>query len=465
MFAFGKTLEKVREAVSDAAAARQGGAAAPSEGAGGGDAGGGGAGGGGCAGGCAGTAADSEQTTVLATRFRAFMAGADSEWLLPAATTAAQRKELHDLAGQYRLQHVSAGDYPERRLQLTKPEGWAFARLAGLEELDDLVAQLTQCEGGMRLTAAQALQHPYFTTAVAAAEAQLLSAAEAQVDAARRTQGQLRVQMEAVEAQKAELRDEEEQLRRERQAVGAGAERNERRVEEVRERERAVRLLRLEAERQQAKLAQQERVLRDHQAAAPPPPVRQGRRVHSGSGLVVCHECRFSNEVTFESHHFNIAASQFCILVGGGYRVTRVEHYVNEDTRQRFDTKAAAFRAQGKPEERTWVFHGTQAAKAPTIMAEGFAIGGSTSAVPVANGAVFGAGVYTAIGPRTPMMYSARENASCVILAQGLRGVFHATEQGDATADSWRGKVDSDWCVFRAAEQLLPVYIVHYTST
>jgi len=69
--------------------------------------------------------------------------------------------------------------------------------------------------------------------------------------------------------------------------------------------------------------------------------------------------------------------------------------------------------------------------------------------------------VYSATGPGTPMGYAG--NCNKVILAQGLQGRFQnvGNAQQDRNADSWRGG-GQDWCIFRAGEQLLPVYVVHF---
>ena len=173
-------------------------------------------------------------------------------------------------------------------------------------------------------------------------------------------------------------------------------------------------------------------------------------------GPATCYRLQRSSEVSFEAHHFNVAAAQFMLLLGGR-TVVRVDYYDNPDTRGRFAAKAAALQRAGRNGERTWVFHGTGGANVPEIMRGGFRVGGS-GGVAIAHGAAYGNGVYTATGPRDALSY----NGGCnmVILAQGLQGAH--SEAVRAGADSWRGKAGSDWAIFRTSEQLLPVYVVHF---
>jgi hypothetical protein len=89
----------------------------------------------------------------------------------------------------------------------------------------------------------------------------------------------------------------------------------------------------------------------------------------------------------------------------------------------------------------------------PKIMIEGFKIGGEE--VEVATGTVYGKGVYTATGPHAGPMGYARDTG-CVILARAVKGCHGGTTGGD----SWSPK--PDWIIFKAKEQLLPVYVVHY---
>jgi hypothetical protein len=164
--------------------------------------------------------------------------------------------------------------------------------------------------------------------------------------------------------------------------------------------------------------------------------------------------------VSFEQHHFNIAAAQFTQLVGGQRRVTQVDYYVSPVTTQQFRAKEAALQQMGVSTDKTWVFHGTAAQNLPPIMSTGFLIGGRDVAVAV--GTACGHGVYSATGPDAgPIGYAGASNS--VILAQGLKGRCKNARNAEAdhSADSWSGG-RADWCIFRTKEQVLPVYVVHF---
>jgi hypothetical protein len=85
---------------------------------------------------------------------------------------------------------------------------------------------------------------------------------------------------------------------------------------------------------------------------------------------------------------------------------------------------------------------------------QGFGVGG-TGGVPIAHGAVYGAGVYSATGPNIAMDYMSGGNQ--LVLARGLVG----RSQGH-DPDSW--SPNPEWLVFKTAEQLLPCYVVYFTG-
>jgi len=101
-----------------------------------------------------------------------------------------------------------------------------------------------------------------------------------------------------------------------------------------------------------------------------------------------------------------------------------------------------------------WVFHGTpQKENIESICVSGFKVGGQ--GVGIAHGAAYGKGVYTAKGPSTPLGYG--QDAKAVILCKALSG-----KRGNKAEehDSWAP--NQDWLIFKTAEQLLPVYVLHY---
>ena len=111
------------------------------------------------------------------------------------------------------------------------------------------------------------------------------------------------------------------------------------------------------------------------------------------------------------------------------------------------------------PSKEIWVFHGTAPKNIPLIMEGGFKVGGKAPGVGVANGTVYGNGVYSAKGPGTPMCYSKSGGGKAVILARALQG--NIGPQGSPSSDCWEPK--GDWAIFRDGSQLLPLYVVHYT--
>jgi hypothetical protein len=151
-----------------------------------------------------------------------------------------------------------------------------------------------------------------------------------------------------------------------------------------------------------------------------------------------------------ESIHYNQAAAQFAQMLGSqGRTVKSVDWYENPAVEARFES----CKGKLKHKKEVWVFHGTpNSSVVPKIMAEGFKVGGEE--VSIANGAAYGKGVYTATGPDTPMGYA--QNTSCVVLARALKG-HHGGRTG---GDSWTPQ--GDWLIFKAKEQLLPCYVVHY---
>jgi hypothetical protein len=86
-----------------------------------------------------------------------------------------------------------------RKAMAALPDGAGGAALA------DLIGKLVVADADARLTASQALQHPYFTTDAAETEARLLSAAEARTEEARLEREKLDGELRGVYDQKCKL--------------------------------------------------------------------------------------------------------------------------------------------------------------------------------------------------------------------------------------------------------------------
>ena len=155
-----------------------------------------------------------------------------------------------------------------------------------------------------------------------------------------------------------------------------------------------------------------------------------------------------------ETMEFNMAAMQFVKLTGRSHEsVTKVEVYDCAAVKIAFNKEKRELTKRGRDEEK-WVFHGTpDQNNVPLIMTTGFKVGGAD--VAIANGDAYGRGVYTALGPSTPMGYAG--GTGRVILARGLLGENGAQSVGD----SW--SPNRDWVIFRRGSQLLPRYVVHFS--
>eukprot|EP00051_Salpingoeca_urceolata_P005684 m.75835 g.75835 ORF g.75835 m.75835 type:complete len:590 (+) comp14495_c1_seq3:333-2102(+) len=203
---------------------------------------------------------------------------------------------------------------------------------------------------------------------------------------------------------------------------------------------------------------QKKRAIRCH-ASAPGrmllQPQKPGQHVAPG---VVKHTLRHQGEraqstMTYESYHFNQAVAQCTLMTKRKVNVTHVDCYENPALVRKFDDTATKL----GDDEEVWVFHGTSSDSVPSIMQNGFLVGGD--GVAIKNGAAFGRGVYTATGPDTPMGYAGSQSRQ-IILARARRGKCIGGHQRFG-GDSWVPK--ENWLVLAKSQQVLPVYVIHYT--
>jgi hypothetical protein len=146
--------------------------------------------------------------------------------------------------------------------------------------------------------------------------------------------------------------------------------------------------------------------------------------------------------------HFALAAAQFMYMMQQiNSRPQTVALWINFAVAEAFESQRQKFERDGKSTESVWVFHGTPLANISNIMSQGFKVGGH--GVPIAHGAAHGHGVYTAMGPDTPIGYG---NGNAVILARAL--------VGNNGADSRRAH--GDWIIFNSGSQLLPIYVLQW---
>ena len=159
---------------------------------------------------------------------------------------------------------------------------------------------------------------------------------------------------------------------------------------------------------------------------------------------------------TKELFEFNFATGQYMRLLGtSAQQVKQVDVYESKPVQDAYERLKAQFSARGLKEE-IWVFHGTSsAATVQSICTGGFKVAGQPGGPPIANGAVYGHGIYAATGPRTPMGYG--QGSRSVILCLALPGKRGTRQEVD---DSWYPR--DDWVVFKTSAQLLPKYVVHF---
>lgn len=169
-----------------------------------------------------------------------------------------------------------------------------------------------------------------------------------------------------------------------------------------------------------------------------------------------------------EQTEFNFAAQQLIRLTGkkSFSIISSIEVYKNPIVETKWHQKKQQFATMLNTDlkhiETVWVFHGTGTEAMQSICENGFRVPRCESEV--AHGAVHGLGVYTAIGPDTPIQYSQCQGSSAAILSQALVGRRgpspRKNQEAPPDVDSWIPK--GDWIVFKDPAQLLPKYIIHY---
>ena len=160
--------------------------------------------------------------------------------------------------------------------------------------------------------------------------------------------------------------------------------------------------------------------------------------------------------VSKEATEYNIWAAQLSKLshvpITQIAQVDRIVYGPDSPVIQAYINKKRELGAAGRGlDAEQYVFHGTGTEQAlRSIATNGFIVGGSVAGVPVLNGTAYGAGVYTAIGPTTPMGYGI--GTGKVVLAKTMPGLnnVHST------------RPNGDWIVFKDAALLLPLAIITF---
>jgi len=160
--------------------------------------------------------------------------------------------------------------------------------------------------------------------------------------------------------------------------------------------------------------------------------------------------------VSKEAMEYNMWAAQLAKLshvpINQIAQVDRVLYSAESPVIQAYYSKKRELGASGKGYDiEQYVFHGTGTETAlRSIVTNGFIIGGTVAGVPILNGAAHGQGVYTAIGPTTPMGYGV--GTGKVVLARTMPGVLNIHSV----------RPNGDWIVFRDPALLLPLAIITF---
>ncbi len=159
---------------------------------------------------------------------------------------------------------------------------------------------------------------------------------------------------------------------------------------------------------------------------------------------------------------FNQAFGQYTHLLGKVAQenpVKQVDVYESLPVQVAYNQCKAQFSKRGF-EKEIWVFHGTSSADTvKSICTGGFKVAGQPGGPPIANGAVYGLGIYAATSPHTPMGYG-KDNRSVILCLALLGKPGNDAKQREVEEDSWEPK--KDWVVFKTGAQLLPKYVVHF---
>jgi hypothetical protein len=155
-------------------------------------------------------------------------------------------------------------------------------------------------------------------------------------------------------------------------------------------------------------------------------------------------------------HYEELTKAAASPLASPPRKLWRITLAFNRTLEQAFETKKREIEQRsGCALDERWVFHGTASENIDSILCHGFMVGGQ--GVTIRNGAAYGKGVYTGIGPSAPLQYGQNR---AVILALSVCGTV--SRQDDGLCDAWDGPPGKDWRIFREGSQLLPVYVLNF---
>lgn len=170
--------------------------------------------------------------------------------------------------------------------------------------------------------------------------------------------------------------------------------------------------------------------------------------------------------------HFRLAESQFYRLMAGrdgNCSVNKVQYIVNPPLVKQFNQTREKFKkSRGDQESRPiLVFHGTQDANIKPIVENNFKVPGQQGFQHRTDTGYYGRGVYFSEYPKYSMSYI--QGTQQLLMSQILPGkVYRCTGkiQGSALQTGYDSHLSPDgneWVIFDN-KQILPFYIVHYTT-
>ena len=110
--------------------------------------------------------------------------------------------------------------------------------------------------------------------------------------------------------------------------------------------------------------------------------------------------------------------------------------------------------------EPVWVFHGTIDEVVEKIMLEGLKVGG-TQGIPIRHSQVYGPGIYTSLRSDGALHKETKK----VIMCKALKGLTAVRPQNQKLQAPYNCFADgSSMLVFREPRQLLPMYVIHFTT-
>jgi hypothetical protein len=150
-----------------------------------------------------------------------------------------------------------------------------------------------------------------------------------------------------------------------------------------------------------------------------------------------------------------------------GLRVKAVRLIVNKPLENRYSAKKKKMAGECGGEDKVnevYIWHGSRQANYDTIMRDGLKVGGVDAGVPVAQGAAYGYGIYSATTPDTPMGYAS--DSQWLLACLAMKGNVSATRGAIGQLDN--GKTHSHapgpafWHIFFTKEQVLPRFLIQY---